>query len=285
MAWDAAQYRRFAAERAMPFDELVSMIDRDALRRVGAGRAVDLGCGPGELTARLAEEFELDVLGVDNSTEMLDSAREHQSSSVSFELGDIATWTSAGDVDLVVASASLQWVPDHTAVLRRWSAALAPGGQLAVQVPANADSPTHRVAREVAEREPYRSAFGDSGAPPDPVEHNVLAPEAYANVLYDLGFERQEVRLRVYPHVLEHSRDAVEWVKGTMLTRFRAVLPESMYAEFLAEYEASLLDEIGRRSPYFFPFKRILFVAGARSHVTVGVDGRGHPAGRPRARR
>src|SRR5919199_273814 len=52
---------------------------------------------------------------------------------------------------VVLSNAALHWVPDHRAVLGRWRAALRPGGQLAVQVPANFDHPSHAVVAEVAD--------------------------------------------------------------------------------------------------------------------------------------
>jgi trans-aconitate 2-methyltransferase len=255
--WNADQYRRFAAERRAPFDDLL-----DLLADGPTARVVDLGCGPGELTARAADRLgATDVLGIDNSPAMLRSAVAHASGRVRFESGDIATWTSAGDVDVVIAAASLQWVPDHRAVLARWAAALAPGGQLLVQVPANSHSPTHTVAAAVIEREPYRSALGAAGPPADPVAQNVLAPDEYSRALYDLGFAEQRVFLRVYPHVLGSAGDALEWVKGTTLTRFARVLPPVLHEQFLVEYRRELVDVLGDQRPLFFPFSRILFQA------------------------
>ena len=52
--WNPEQYRRFAAERAQPFHDLLALIERGAIRR-----AVDLGCGPGELTALATVVFDL----------------------------------------------------------------------------------------------------------------------------------------------------------------------------------------------------------------------------------
>lgn len=251
--WNPAQYRLFAAERAQPFHDLLGMVEPASFRR-----AADLGCGPGELTAAAATQLGVAAMvGVDNSPTMLASAAAHAAEGVQFEDGDIATWTSAGDHDLVLAGASLQWVPHHADVLARWWAALAPGGQLAVQVPANAYMPSHRVADELAHTEPYLSAF-DGAPPPDPVAEHVLEPEQYAQVLYDLGAERQLVRLQVYPHVLPSSRAVVQWVRGTTLTRFEKRLSPEMFERFVADYEAALIAVIGDRSPYFFPFRRIL---------------------------
>jgi trans-aconitate 2-methyltransferase len=255
--WDPDQYRRFADERAQPFHDLL-----DRLGAVRGGRAVDLGCGPGELTALAAERLGVaEMVGVDNAPSMLASASAHASERVRFEFGDIATWTSSADHHLVLAAASLQWVPDHPTVLERWTRALAPGGRLAVQVPANAHAPTHVVAARLAAMEPYLSAFGADGPPPDPVAEHVLAPDDYARVLDALGFVDIDVRLQVYPHVLPSSRHAVEWVRGTTLTRFQSVLPADVFEAFLVEYERALLEVMGDDEPCFFPFNRILFTA------------------------
>jgi trans-aconitate 2-methyltransferase len=251
--WDPGQYQRFAAERAQPFHDLVDLVEGPV------DRLVDLGCGTGELTAHAARGLGATrAVGVDNAPKMLDAARPHASDVVRFEHGDIATWTSTGDIDLVLANASLQWVPHHATVLARWTAALALGGQLAVQVPANAHRPTHTVAARLAEREPYASAFGTSGPPIDPVATNVLRPDDYAELLHALGFERQHVRLHVYPHELPSTAHAVEWVKGTTLTRFEATLPPELYERFLVDYERELTEQLGDRRPLFFPFSRTL---------------------------
>jgi trans-aconitate 2-methyltransferase len=255
--WDPEQYRRFAAERAQPFHDLLALIEAHSVRT-----AVDLGCGPGELTALAAAHLDVDdMVGVDNSQAMLDKTGEHASDVVRFEFGDIATWTSDGDHDLVLAAASLQWVPDHARVIARWTAALRAGGQLAIQVPANAEMPSHSVARLIAEREPYLSLFGPEGPPVDPVQSHVLRPEEYAQVLYDLGFERQHVRLQVYPHVLPSTRHVVDWVRGTMLTRFEKRLDPAAFTAFVADYERELLRVLGDHAPHFFPFRRILMWA------------------------
>jgi trans-aconitate 2-methyltransferase len=255
--WNPEQYRRFAEERAQPFHDLLALIEPASI-----DRAVDLGCGPGELTALAAEQLGVgEMIGIDNSQAMLDKAGEHASRTVRFEFGDIGEWKSSADVDLVLAAASLQWVPDHIDVLARWAGALRPGGQIAVQVPANADMPSHTVARLVAEREPYVSLFGPDGPPIDPVQAYVLRPEEYAQIFYDLGFERQHVRLQVYPHVLPSTRHVVEWVRGTTLTRFEKRLDSEAFEAFVADYETELLRELGDHEPHFFPFRRILMWA------------------------
>jgi trans-aconitate 2-methyltransferase len=88
-----------------------------------------------------------------------------------------------------------------------------------------------------------------------------LEPEEYAQALYDIGFENQHVRLQVYPHVLPSSRDVVEWVRGTTLTRFEKRLEPAAFESFVADDETDLLQVLGDHRPHFFPFRRILMWA------------------------
>lgn len=250
MSWDPAQYHRFAAERRQPFVDLLGMVRGRNVRR-----AVDLGCGSGELTRDLNDTVRAaETVGVDSSPQMLEEAAAYASDTLRFELGDIGAWTSAGDVDVVFANAALQWVPDHERVLAQWAAAVAPGGELAVQVPANADHPSHVVARAVA------AEFLDD-PPPDPVARNVLDPARYAEIFDALGFAEQHVRLQVYGHHLGATPDVVEWVKGTSLTRFKKVMNPEQYDAFLTEYTRRLVADLGDHAPYFYAFKRILMWA------------------------
>jgi trans-aconitate 2-methyltransferase len=248
--WDPVQYNLFAAQREQPFWDLAHL-----LQRVASPAVVDLGCGDGRLTVALGEELgAASILGIDASPAMIGQAAAHANRRASFVLADIGTWQDPHAFDVVFANASLQWVPDHADVLARWARSLKEGGQLAVQVPANSDHPSHQVAVELA-----REMFDDPA--PDVVAQNVLAPEEYAALLDALGFVEQHVRLQVYAHRMASTNDVVEWMKGTSLTRFKGVLGDEGWEDFVARYRERLLAELGDRSPYLYPFKRILMWA------------------------
>jgi trans-aconitate 2-methyltransferase len=136
-------------------------------------------------------------------------------------------------------------------VLARWARSLRAGGQLAVQVPANADHPAHRLGGEVA------AEFLEH-PPAEPVAQNVLTPEEYAAELDDIGCERQSVRLQVYVHRLSSTSEVVEWVKGTSLTRFKEPMGTDTWNRYVERYRERLHAELGDTSPYSFFFKRIL---------------------------
>ena len=253
--WDPDQYRRFEAERTRPFDDLLALVDP-----VPGGAAVDLGCGAGALTARLhAHLGAASTVGIDSSPAMLAAAADHAGGGVSFEAADIATFDAVGRFDVVFSNAALHWVPDHPTLLARLARSLRPGGQLAVQVPANVDHPSHRLAADTAAEEPFRSALG--GTPPRDVTRGVLAPERYAELLHELGAAEQHVRLQVYGHLLPSTAAVVEWTRGTTLVRFRRVLEPALFELFVDRYRQRLLAALGDQRPYFYAFRRILFRA------------------------
>jgi trans-aconitate 2-methyltransferase len=253
--WDPGQYDRFRDERQEPFFDLLSL-----LHPAPGGRAIDLGCGTGELTVALHRHLgAAETTGIDRSPAMLAASRARAGDGVAFVLRDVGGFPDPngadGQFDVIAANASLQWVPDHVGVLLAASASLRPAGQLAFQVPANADHPSHAVAEEVA-AEPQFAPLLAGG--PDRHLQPVLAPEQYADLLHRLGFTEQVVRLQVYGHVLESIDSVVEWVKGSLLTPYRELLDGATYEAFVERYRARLLDELGDQRPYFYPFKRIL---------------------------
>lgn len=262
-AWDPTRYRRFGAERRQPFDDLLAMVDP-----VPGGRVVDLGCGSGELTAELhTATGAAQTVGVDSSEAMLAEVRGHApaGSGLSFVAADITAFVDRVDsgggqgesgFDIVFSNAALQWVDDHRGLLPRLARAVAPGGQLAFQVPANFDHPSHVVGRELAATEPWASSLAAADVADRVVP--VLAPEEYAEELNDLGFADQRVWLQVYGHHLSSVDEVTEWVRGTFLTWYEAALPAEEYEAFLDAYRRELRRRLGERAPYFYAFKRIL---------------------------
>jgi trans-aconitate 2-methyltransferase len=250
--WSPAQYERYKNERSQPFFDLLSLV------RPRAGmRVVDLGSGTGELTRVMHDRLgAAATIGVDASEAMLAKSRAFVAPGLTFARGDIATWAPPAEVDLVLSNAALQWVDGHESLLARLASFLAPGGQIAVQIPANDDHPSHTVAAEIATEPPFREALGGHVR----VFPN-LTLDGYAALLDRLGFAEQHVRMQVYAHRLPGAEDVVEWVKGTLLTDYEKRLEPAMYTQFLARYRERLLGQLGSARPFFFPFKRILFHA------------------------
>lgn len=240
--WSPEQYERFAQERRQPFVDLAALV-----RRRPGMRIADLGCGPGDLTRELHEMLAAsETLGVDSSEAMLAKARPLETTTLHFAAARIED-LDGGPFDLVFSNAALHWVAGHEQLFTRLTKLLAPHGQLAVQMPANDDHASHRIAAEVGR---------DFGLPARP--DFLLPVERYAELFHRLGYAEQHVRLQVYGHLLPSAGDVVEWVRGALLTHYQARLPAERFDEFLDAYRARLQEEIGDVRPYFYTYKRLL---------------------------
>jgi trans-aconitate 2-methyltransferase len=251
--WNPQTYLQFADERARPFVDLVA--------QVGAaepGRVVDLGCGPGQLTASLAQRWpSAYVEGLDSSPEMIERAQEHASDRVSFQIGDLQAWRPAQPVDVIVSNATLQWVPDHRSLLPGLVGALAPGGWLAFQVPGNFDAPSHQLLYELAERADYAPHL----AQVQTRRPATAEPETYLSDLASLGctvnaWETTDL------HVLSGPDPVCRWISGTGARPILQALPAELRPGFETEYRA-LLNQAYPSQPYgtVQPFRRIFVVA------------------------
>jgi trans-aconitate 2-methyltransferase len=253
MQWDPGQYARFADERSRPFFDLVGRVPAESPRRV-----VDIGCGPGTLTATLAERWPGAVVdGLDSSPEMIERARPLATDRLGFRVGDAAHWAMPTDTDVIVSNAALQWVPGHLELLRSWAEALPSGGWVAVQVPGNFASPSHVLMRELAES----AAWSDRLAGVLHHHDSVASPAQYASLLADAGLS-VDVWETTYLHVLPGDDPVLEWVRGTGLRPVLAALPADGAAEFERTYAARLRAAYpATRHGTVFPFRRIFAVA------------------------
>lgn len=250
--WDPEQYERFSAEREQPFHDLLAGLDA-----APGGRMADLGCGTGALTRLAHERLGIaETVGIDSSAAMLEQAAAHAGDGLRFEAADLAAYEPPGGFDVVISNAALHWLADQRAVLERWAAALRSGGQLAFQVPANFDHPSHTVAYDVATEPEFAALLGAPGAVRS--EPGSLRPREYAALLNGLGLADVRVELRVYLHRMPSTAAVVDWTRGTFLTRFEQALPADVFARFVDRYRARLVEVLGDHEPFLFTFDRIL---------------------------
>jgi len=228
--WSPATYLKFEDERTRPAVDLLAHVPLDRARHV-----VDVGCGPGNSTELLAARFAgADILGLDNSPAMLEAARQRLPA-LRFEPADAATWIPDPQTDLVFANATYQWVPDHFAQLPRVLAALPPGAVLAVQMPDNVETTTHRLMREVARNGPWAERLAGAARLPLP------PPSAYYQALRPHA-ARLDIWHTIYNHPLAGAPAIVEFVRSTGLRPYLDPLDEAQRAEFLARYTAKIAE-------------------------------------------
>jgi len=250
-SWDPERYLGYADERGRPFVELLGRVGATEVRRV-----VDLGCGPGNLTRLLAERWPgAEVLGLDSSEPMIEKARAQGPPTVRFDVADLRSWRADPPVDVLVSNATLQWVPDHLALLPELVAQVAPGGWLAFQVPGNFDEPSHVLLRELGASdrfEPYLCGI----ARPD--AHDAAT---YLAALAGLGCV-VDAWETTYLHVLQGEDPVFRWISGTGARPTLQALPDDLRAEFEAEYKALLRRAYPpREHGTVLPFRRVFAVA------------------------
>jgi len=97
----------------------------------GSEKLLDLGCGDGVLTAKIAALLPQGyVLGIDSSKGMIQTANELQGSNLQFEQMDIAKLPFDNEFDVVFYNAALHWVKDHRRLMRKVHKALRPEGRI-----------------------------------------------------------------------------------------------------------------------------------------------------------
>lgn len=252
-SWNADQYLRFAAERTRPCRDLVTTITLDAPQRI-----VDLGCGPGNSTAVLAQRWpNAALLGVDNSEAMIAAAKK-DASRTDFVVGEIGSWSPNSPFDLIFSNASLQWVENHEALFPRLLRFVAPGGAMAAQVPCNIAAPAHEIMRELARHPEFQAFFGGGVR-----EWFVHEPAFYYDVLAPHATQ-VDIWTTEYLHILPNAQAIVEWYKGTGLRPFLDRLPnEAIRLRFLELYEEAITRAYPARpdGKVILPFLRLFLIA------------------------
>jgi trans-aconitate 2-methyltransferase len=257
--WDPGQYLHFADERSRAFFELLGRV-----RAQDPGLVADLGCGPGQLTATLADRWpDAAIRGIDSSAEMIEAARELPPSGrrgsagrLSFAVADVRQWQPERPVDVIVSNAVLQWVPDHLELLTRWAGLLSDAGWLAFGVPGNDDQPSHSILRELARSDRWRSPLADVS-----LNRQAADPSDYLDLLASAGCE-VDAWETTYLHVLHGEDPVLDWYKGSGLRPVISALAAAQAAEFIADYGARIR-EAYPAAPYgtVLPFRRVFVVA------------------------
>jgi trans-aconitate 2-methyltransferase len=263
LAWDPAQYGRFADARLRPVHDLIAQLGR--LLPAAPKTIVDLGCGGGQATRLLAQRFRTaTVTGLDADPAMLATARLKstgaQAARVRYVRSDIATWSPRTRVDVVFANASLHWVPGHETLFPRLIERVRRGGALAVQMPLSLSQPSHVLMRALAAEKPWRQWLAG-------LDPGMAVAEAAD---YDRWLAPHAVHLDIwqttYLHALQGPDPVANWTRGSGLRPYLAALPEDRrdaffkaYARLVAEAYPPTAD--GR---VLYPFSRLFMVAVAR---------------------
>jgi trans-aconitate 2-methyltransferase len=252
MAWDPAQYLKFAGPRLRPALDLLQRIDVEA-----PGVVYDLGAGAGNVTRLIATRWpEARVVGVDSSAEMLGRAAA-ENPGIGWQQADLADWRPSRPADVIYSNAALHWLDNHDALMADLLSGLKSGGVLALQMPRNFSAPSHTLITETALEGPWRAVLEPLLRP---------SPVAEPAVYYDLLAPRAaslDIWETEYLQVLEGSNPVKEWTKGTWLSPLLAALEEPERSRFEAAYgeRVAAAYKPRRDGRTLFPFRRMFVIA------------------------
>jgi SAM-dependent methyltransferase len=177
--WDVSLYAGNGRFVALLAESLV-----DALQPQPGERILDLGCGDGFLTRRIAESGAT-VVGVDASPQMMAAAKE-QGADVHCVNAESLPFDQ--EFDAVFSNAALHWMRDQDAVLRGVRRALKPGGRFVAECGGQGNIAAIRVA--------LLAVLTAHGIPAEQIENNrFFTCGEYRARLENQGFLVEEITL------------------------------------------------------------------------------------------
>jgi trans-aconitate 2-methyltransferase len=251
--WNPNLYLKFDKERTQPSIDLVSRINIDHPSRI-----IDIGCGPGNSTQVLVQRWpDSEIIGIDNSPAMIEKAKKDYPNQ-DWQLLDAGADEIAREFDIVFSNATIQWIPDHTKLFKKFHNMLSDNGTLAVQVPLFWDMPLGKSIATIAEYNRWNSKT--KGVKELFTIHD---SSFYYDILSELYYSI-DIWVTDYIHILDSQISILEMIRSTGLRPFLDRL-ENDTDKY--DFEALVLKEIKKDyllqkdGKVLFPFKRLFFTA------------------------
>jgi len=229
--WDPATYARnarFVSDLGTPVVELLGP-------RPGE-RILDLGCGDGALTKKLAE-LGCEIVGVDASAAQVEAARKL---GLDARVANAEGLPFEEEFDAVFSNAVLHWIPNADAMIARVYRSLKPGGRFVAEC--GGSGCVHKIRTALVQGLNRRGVDGEARVP-----WYFPTPGDYATRLERAGFRVDRIALIPRPTPL--PGDLIPWLE-TFAHAFLYALPDSARQEYLEEVrrvlEPQLRDQAGR---------------------------------------
>jgi SAM-dependent methyltransferase len=222
--WNAGDYARVGGFVAELGGAALDLLDPRPGERI-----LDIGCGEGTLTKRIAERGAT-VLGIDNSPEMVAAARANGVDAILLAAEDMQFFN---EFDAAFSNATLHWVLEKEQAARAIFRALKPGSRFAGEMGGEGNL---KKLREALDEELVIRGY----VPPVEASNWYASPDELAVVYEAAGFDEIDARLIERPTAIDHG--VAEWV--TTFRRGwldRAGVPEAERAEI----GAAVTDRVG----------------------------------------
>ncbi|MBV9294819.1 MAG: methyltransferase domain-containing protein, partial [Acidobacteriaceae bacterium] len=199
-SWDPELYEARHAFVWRFGEDLIDLLDPKPGERI-----LDLGCGPGHLTQKIADRG-AQMTGLDASLEMIGQARQNYPQ-LRFVLQDAADMDFTDEFDAVFSNAALHWMLEVTGVARAIARALRKGGRLVAELGGKGNIRQIECAIEAVAARYY-------GADSLPARRTFYPSIGeYASVLESCGLEPRSALLFDRPTPLEGEEGMENWIR------------------------------------------------------------------------
>lgn len=238
--WNAAEYQARYSFVFKYGEDVLELLDAKPGERI-----LDLGCGSGQLTAKIAEKG-AQAVGIDASAEMIAQARANFPG-IEFQVGDATTFTLAEPVDAVFSNAVLHWVKNAEAAIDCVFRSLKPGGRFVMEMGGKGNIRTLMAA--------VREAAGELESPwfyPSVGEYTAMLEKS--------GFEVRFATLFDRPTAVEGEHGIEDW-----LTMFGGKLLGGIIGERLLKVRKNVAEmlrpKIYKDGAWIIDYRRLRVVA------------------------
>lgn len=251
--WNPNLYLKFEKERTLPARQLLMSINK-----IQANRILDIGCGPGNSTRILKENWpNADLIGIDSSSSMIENAKKSDLD-VEWIIEDFNNDLAyLGNFDVIFSNAVLQWVPDHNQVIKKSFGMLKTDGVFAAQIPYILNMDIKKVTDEVAQSDKWKRYIKDLW------NFYMFTPDYYYNILCKYT-DKMSLWESTYYHVMDNHEEIVEWYKATGMRPYFKELPdEKLVEEFTSDVLKIIKNKYVKQSngKVLFPFRRVFVIA------------------------
>jgi len=239
--WNGENYRQNSLAQEIWAKPII-----EQLHLKGSERILDIGCGDGKITKKLAALVpQGEVVGLDQSESMLDAAKklidETVSGRLSFVLGDATSFTLGRTFDVITSFTALHWVHDHASVIRNAAQHLDVGGRIYFMLPLHSENCAQFVEtkRAIKSSPKYAELIGD-------FDTNMFKPslDAYMPMLLGNGFQVDLISLRYKPATFDSREQMLGWLKAWIFVEYR-MIPVEMREEFVKDFLDTYLSQPG----------------------------------------
>jgi trans-aconitate 2-methyltransferase len=217
-------------------------------------RILDIGCGTGHLTRKIADSG-ASVVGIDSAVAMIGQARQNYPQ-LTFALADCTQMEYSDEFDAVFSNAALHWVLDAAAAVKAMARALRSGGRLIVEFGGHGNvqiienAVIAAVAKHLGNEVPPRKTYYPSIA-------------AYTSLLEAHGIETQWAQLYQRPTPLEGAHGMENWIRQFKWYYFEALTVE-FRAGALKEVLADLGTKLHNAQGWYADYRRLRIIAFKR---------------------